>query len=147
MSLTSEQRQQLLEGDEKRGARQLPCYGFGDATGAPDWAQLRILQVREAIVEKRSIPAPSPEYLAGCEQRSAVAAAALRTVTRLFPKRNGDPDIATLRSIAHRQAAELREDAKVLSRARLDAQARREAEALAEGVAAFNAATFPWARN
>jgi hypothetical protein len=69
MQLTVEQRH-LLEGDEKRDARKAPRLGFADATSAPDWAQTRILQIRSAIVEKRSIPAPSRAFIAGCEQRS-----------------------------------------------------------------------------
>jgi hypothetical protein len=151
MELSAEKRQELLIGDIERKTRNLPCFGFADATGAPGWAQRRILEIREALVENRAIPAPSPEYLAGCEQRSAVAAAAMRTVTRLFPTTRpaAAPSSAdaVLRSIANRQAAELHNDQKVLARARRDAEEKRNAEELAEGVAAFNAATFPWARN
>jgi len=74
MVLTNEQRQ-LLEGDEERSARNLPRLGWGDATTAPEWAKARILEVRQAIVEKRSVPAPSRDYVAGAEKRSLASRA------------------------------------------------------------------------
>lgn len=120
----------------------------GVSDDAPAFVKAYVTAFRSAQIEKRNISLVFlKSYAAGIEQRSAAASAALRTVTRLFPttKRTHNED-AALRSIAHRQAAELREDQKVLSRARLDAEAKREAEELAESVAAFNAATFPWER-
>jgi hypothetical protein len=62
---------QLLEGDERRAQRNLPRLGFGDATTAPAWAQARIVEIRQAVVENRAVPPPSREYIASCEQRSA----------------------------------------------------------------------------
>jgi hypothetical protein len=79
MNLTSEQRQ-LLEGDSERAARNLPLLGWSNASSAPDWAKARILEIRSAIVEKRSIPAPSRDYVVGAEKRSA----ALGFSQRLF---------------------------------------------------------------
>jgi hypothetical protein len=61
--MTPEQRM-LLEGDEKRSARNLPKMGFGDATGAPPRFAARIAEIRSAILERRPIPQPSAEYRA-----------------------------------------------------------------------------------
>jgi hypothetical protein len=119
----------------------------GVSDDAPAFVKAYVTEFRSAQIEKRNIsPVFLKSHTAGIEQRSAVASAALRSAARLFPTTKRTNEDAALRSIAHRQAAELREDQKVLSRARLDAEARREAEALAESVAAFNAATFPWER-
>jgi hypothetical protein len=68
---------QLLEGDEKRSARNLPKMGFGDATGAPPRFAARIAEIRSAILERRPIPAPSAEY----------RASAMAFETRLFPNK------------------------------------------------------------
>lgn len=104
MELTNEQRQ-LLEGDEERAARNLPKLGWASAASAPDWAKQRILEVRSAIVEKRSVPAPSREYLAGAERRSA----SLGFANRLFPTRRNED--AELRAKAARLGEEIRRDA------------------------------------
>jgi hypothetical protein len=69
MQFTVEQRN-LLQGDEHRAALKEPCFGFGDASNAPDWAKVRILQVRSAKVEGRAIPAPTRAFITGCEIRS-----------------------------------------------------------------------------
>jgi hypothetical protein len=100
MNLTTEQRQ-LLDGDEARAQRNLPLLGWGDATGAPDWVKTRVLEIRSAIVEKRSIPAPSHDYVAGAERRSA----ALGFSQRLFPALNED-----LRTKAVRLGAQIKAD-------------------------------------
>jgi hypothetical protein len=126
------------------------ALGFVSAETAPAYFRARILEVRRAIVEKRSVPAPTREYIAGAEQRSMLAAAALRHVTRLFPTKTKRPtaaptsDLAVLKSIAHRQGLELHEDRKILSRARLDAEARVEAEKLADERREINRSIFPW---
>jgi hypothetical protein len=65
--MTPEQRQ-LLEGDEKRAERKLPRLGFGDATTAPPRMQARIVDIRQAILAKRPVPAPSSEYRSQAEQ-------------------------------------------------------------------------------
>jgi hypothetical protein len=103
MELTTEQRV-LLEGDSQRAQRDLPLLGWGDATDAPDWAKQRILEIRSAIVEKRSVPSPSREYVAGAERRSA----ALGFVHRLFPSRNEDIE---LRAKAQSLGEQIRRDA------------------------------------
>jgi len=122
--------------------------GFvGDASGAPKWVQVRVIEVRRALIEKRAVPPMSPSYIAGAEQRSAVAAAAMRTTARLFPTKHTHNEDAALRSIAHRQAAELHNDLKVLSRARLASEENRAAALLAEQVAEENARIFPWSRH
>lgn len=69
----------LLEGDEKRHARQLPTMGFGDATDAPPRFAARIVEIRQAILAGRPIPAPSAEY-------RALAARAQAITQRLFPQ-------------------------------------------------------------
>jgi hypothetical protein len=125
------------------------ALGFVSAETAPSYFRARILEVRRAIVEKRSVPAPTREYIDGAEQRSMLAAAALRHVTRLFPttkRPTAAPtsDLAVLKSIAHRQSLELHEDRKVLSRARLDAEARVEAEKLADERREISRSIFPW---
>jgi hypothetical protein len=64
--ITAEQRM-LLEGDIQREARNLPKMGWGDVTSSTSISprmQGRILQIREALIEKRSIPAPSAKYIA-----------------------------------------------------------------------------------
>jgi hypothetical protein len=142
MSLTLEQRQQLLEGDEKRDARQLPKMGYGDATTAPKWAQDIIIAVREAALSHGEFRM-TPQQIADREQR----ALATRTFihNKLFPTtKHTQNEDAALRSRAQRQALELHNDLKLLSRARLDAEARREAEELARQVAEENARIFPW---
>jgi hypothetical protein len=64
--MTPEQRM-LLEGDEKRAARNLPAMGFGDATGAPPRFAARIAEIRSAIRDGRTIPPPSAEYRASAK--------------------------------------------------------------------------------
>lgn len=95
MQLTAERRQ-LLEGDEGRARRNLPRLNFGDAASAPDWAQLRIIQIRSAIVEKRAIPAASRSFIAGCEQRSLAKRQADPVVKR-------DDELEALKTKAHSQ--------------------------------------------
>jgi hypothetical protein len=119
---------------------------------APDFVKNYVREFRGSRAEKRSFsPVVLQATLGGIEQRS-VAAAALRTAARLFPTKSKQPacaptsDMAVLRSIARRQAAELHADLKVLSRARLDAEAKREAETLALEIADLNAEIFPWER-
>ena len=91
MEPTQEQRQELLEGDERRAERKLSPLGFGDATTAPDWARERIIEIRSAIVEKRAVPAPTRSWTAGAEKRSLARTAqgtrALNFVNRLLPTR------------------------------------------------------------
>ncbi len=58
---------QLLEGDEKRAARNLPLLGYGDATTAPRRFALRIAEIRSAIRDGRTIPPPSAEYRASAK--------------------------------------------------------------------------------
>jgi hypothetical protein len=72
MQFTIEQRN-LLDGDAARKERREKPLGFVDATTAPDWAKVRIIQVRSAIVEGRAVPAPSRAFVAGCEQRALAA--------------------------------------------------------------------------
>lgn len=128
------------------------AHEWASAESAPEPYRQRIIEIRSALFQNKPVPAPSPEWTAGCEQRNAVASAALRTFNRLFPTftKTQRPavaptsDLAVLRSIAHRQAADLREDARVLARARRDAEEKREATLLAEQLAEFTAATFPW---
>lgn len=126
--------------------------GWASCESAPEPYRQRLTEIRMALFQNKPVPAPSPEFTAGAEQRSAVAAAAMRTVTRqLFPttKRPAAApanELAVLRSIANRQAASVREDQRVLARARRDAEGKREAAELAEQVAEFNDATFPWER-
>jgi hypothetical protein len=130
--------------------------GWASCESAPEPYRQRLIEIRMALFQNKPVPAPSPEFTAGAEQRSAVASAALRTFSRLFPNFTGTKtqrsavapksEMEVLRSIANRQAAEVRADARVLARARLDAAAKREADELAEQVAEFNAATFPWER-
>jgi hypothetical protein len=69
VEFTVEQRR-LLDGDETRKERREKLLGFADASGAPDWAKVRILQIRSAVVQGRTVPAPSRAFVAGCEQRS-----------------------------------------------------------------------------
>lgn len=69
MQFSLEQRH-LLDGDETREGRKEKPLGFADATGAPDWAKVRIVQVRSAIVQNRVVPAPSRAFIAGCEKRA-----------------------------------------------------------------------------
>jgi len=70
MVLTTEQRQ-LLEGDPERAQRNLPLLGWGSVgDSCPDHFVERIIEIRQAIVEKRAVPAPSRSYVAGAEQRS-----------------------------------------------------------------------------
>jgi hypothetical protein len=103
-TLTVEQRAELLMGDDERAVRNLPKLGWADASCAPAWAQARILEVRSAIVESRPIPAPSREFIAGAEQRSA----ALAFASRLFPTRRNEED---LRVKAARLGEQIRQDA------------------------------------
>jgi len=120
MTLTTEQRQ-LLEGDVERAQRNLPLLGWGSALTAPDWVQKRILEIRSAIQEKRSIPAPSALYVREAEQRSATLRNAMRFAKRLFMQDNSREAIARrngltmdqlldaeLRDQVRRQATELR---------------------------------------
>jgi hypothetical protein len=60
----------LLDGDDARRERREKPLGFGDASNAPDWAKVRIIQIRSAVVEGRAVPAPSRAFIAGCEKRS-----------------------------------------------------------------------------
>ena len=60
--ITAEQKL-LLEGDDAREQRHELRMGFGDATGAPPRMQERIVEIRTALMEKRSIPAPSAQYI------------------------------------------------------------------------------------
>jgi hypothetical protein len=132
------------------------AHGWASAESAPEPFKQRIIEIRSALFQNKPVPAPSPEWIAGCEQRSAVASAALSTFSRLFPNftktQRQRPavaltsELAVLRSIAHRQAAELREDQRVLARARRDAEAKRAADELAEQVAEMTAEVFPWER-
>ena len=72
MNFRVEQRN-LLDGDAVRKERREKPLGFADASTAPDWAKVRIIQVRSAIVEGRAVPAPSRAFNAACEQRSLAA--------------------------------------------------------------------------
>ena len=72
MNFTVEQRN-LLDGDETRKERREKPLGFADASTAPDWAKVRLIQIRSAIVEGRAVPEPSRAFIAGCEQRSLAA--------------------------------------------------------------------------
>ena len=67
--------------------------GWADASNAPDWAKNRILEIRNAIVEKRSVPAPSSTYLAEAEKRFVNASTFLH---RLFPSRRNEISVQAL---------------------------------------------------
>jgi len=75
---------QLLEGDEKRSARNLPKMGFGDATGAPLRFAQRIAEVRACIIARRPIPAPSAEYRAAANFEKS-----------LFPQQRANQHVET----------------------------------------------------
>jgi hypothetical protein len=62
------------------------ALGFACAETAPEPYRTRILEIRSALVAKKPVPAPSREFIAGAEQRSA----ALNFAHRLFPNRNED---------------------------------------------------------
>jgi hypothetical protein len=94
------QHRNLLDGDETRRERRERPRGFGDASNAPDWAKVRIIQVRSAVVEGRAVPAPSRAFIACCEQRSRA-----RTAQRT---RSLDAD---LRRRLNEQAEAIRADA------------------------------------
>jgi hypothetical protein len=64
--MTPEQRQ-LLEGDEKRSARNLPRMGWADATTAPPRFAARVAEIRQCLQAGRPIPAPSAEYRASAK--------------------------------------------------------------------------------
>jgi hypothetical protein len=81
--MTPEQRQ-LLEGDEKRNARNLPPMGWADATTASPRYALRIAQIRQCLQAGLRIPPPSAEYRAAAERAQAVE-------HRLFPTRANQP--------------------------------------------------------
>jgi hypothetical protein len=76
--MTPEQRQ-LLEGDEKRNARNLPRMGWADATTAEPRFALRIAEIRQCLQAGRPITPPSAEYRAAAERAQAVE-------QRLFPQ-------------------------------------------------------------
>lgn len=121
---------------------------------APEFAKNYIREYRASKLEQRCFnPVVLENTFRGIEVRSAVARAALRTEARLFPAKAKRPAVApknemdVLRSIAHRQRLELHEDAKTLSRARLDAEQKRAANLLEEQVIAEQRRLFPWSFN
>ena len=124
----------------------------GVPDSAPGFVKRYVQEYRVAQLAKRSIsPVFLKSHTAGIEQRAAVASATPRTVTRLFPmtKRHAvapTNEDAALRSIAHRQKLELHNDLMVLRRARFAAEEKREAAELAERVAEFHSAVWPWER-
>jgi len=112
-----------MELTPERRAELLTWGGYGDASRAPLWAQQRILEIRQAIVENRAVPPPSRQYVAEAEQRS-LAQKATGFVRRLSPKRQTEEQRlaetakrnritveqlvdAELRLLAKRQAAEI----------------------------------------
>ncbi len=96
--------------------------GWYSAETAPAWAKERILEIRSAVVAKRPIPAPSRQFIEGCEKRAALAASTTRHIRTLPPTKqsleqqfiaaNGyDPMLPKYR--AARQAVEIQRDALV----------------------------------
>jgi hypothetical protein len=73
------EQKQLLEGDEKREARNLPRWGWGDATSAPPRIAARIVEIRAAVLAGHQMPPPSAEYRGFAER-------AQRFEQRLFPQ-------------------------------------------------------------
>src|SRR5271169_230786 len=73
--------------------------GWAAAVTAPDWAKDRILEIRSAIIEKRSIPAPSRSFVDGCEKRS-LGNRAVNFGRKLFGTNRTDEE---LKNLAHRQ--------------------------------------------
>jgi hypothetical protein len=69
MNITAETRAALLDGE---------AYGFALATGAPKHFQDRLVEIRSALVEKRSIPQPSAAY----QTRSMAAGHFSRNIVR-----------------------------------------------------------------
>jgi hypothetical protein len=141
-----------MENDLLKENRSLGFVSLEDCTkNIPPHIMARLLELRAAKASGKPAPAPSRGYIAEAEKRN-LAAAAFRTVTRLFPAKTQRPavaptsELAVLRSIAHRQAAELREDQRVLARARRNAEEKRAADELAEQVAEMTAEVFPWER-
>jgi len=125
MNLTTEQKAELLMGDEQRAARKLPRHGFADASSADPHFQERILEIRQAIIEKRSAPPATRSYVAAAETRSALVRNVVASAKKLFhigrpvadsiearAKRNGltvgQLVDAELRIQANRQAVEIR---------------------------------------
>jgi len=105
MVLTTEQRQ-LLEGDPERAQRNLPLLGWGSVgDSCPDHFVERILEIRQALVEKRSVPAPSRNYVAGAEQRS-LASRAFGFAKRIFRSEDSE-----LRDRLAKQARRISADA------------------------------------
>lgn len=128
-------------------------HGFiSVGTNCPAWAQARILEVRSAIVEKRTIPAPSREFIAGCEQRSALAARSVKFVNRLFPTPRRDQrcyeDILEdrLRKRAARLAAEIRADERRLQAAAEARRLRELEEERQREIDNTRLSIFPWER-
>src|SRR5260370_3143982 len=123
MELTEKQRTELWMGHEKGAAAKLPVLWVGDATTSPKWAQDRIIQIRQAIVERRSAPAPSAEYRAAAETRSALVRGAVNLAKKIFTV--GRPVVDTLEARAKRngltvaqlESADLRLKAKEQSEA------------------------------
>lgn len=95
--------------------------GWVSAATAPAWARARIIEVRTAQLEKRSATPLSKEYCAAAEKRSLAARNCART---LFPVRKSleqrfveshgyDPWLT--KSVAARQAYEIRREARILA--------------------------------
>ena len=149
MQLTTEQRQ-LLEGDAQRAQRNQPLMGWSDASTAPDWAKERILEIRSAIVEKRSVPAPSGRFIAAAERRSltAIGKTAVDFGRKLFRAPQLTPNAAqraeALRTDPNWQAVVAQ--AHRTQAALLKKEEERQAQAVrdAEEIAQINLEIFPW---
>jgi hypothetical protein len=108
---------------------------WASAETAPAWAKARILEIRSAVVEKRSIPAPSREFIADCEQRSlsSLGRTATRFAKKLFrPAPHVDAELESLRQRAFVQGQGILADFRAadvpLTAAERDAEnARRKA--------------------
>jgi len=141
MQLTNEQRV-LLEGDAQRAQRNLPLMGWSDATTAPDWAKERILEIRSAIVEKRSVPAPSGRYIAAAERRSltAIGHTAIDFGRKLFKPTHTVSELEWQKTVQQALRTQATLNAKAEER---QVEAARTEEAIAD----MHAELFPWERS
>jgi hypothetical protein len=97
--------------------------GWGSAETAPIWAQARIVEIRRAVVSKKSIPAPSRSFIAGCEKRALERRALAQPARRRSLDDNSDAAIAKRNGIT----VEAIQDARIRLRLKaLGEQIRRE---------------------
>jgi hypothetical protein len=137
MVITAETRTALLDGGD---------FGFASAKTAPKRFQDRIVEIRHAIIEKRSIPAPSNAYI-----RSAVFYDAPPVLRVVAPVRKANSRTVTMEQLSRQsgiplgqlEAAALRNRLKKVGE-QIAAERAAEPTALEAHAAGIGMSKLPW---